>query len=526
MIKITRESNRSTLGTGDSKLKVDTINNKSEKRPNPYITNSAHRNPKAYKPSQEGTKRNAKQKKQDNRRTGLLKTKAGQTKIEKDKTVKNAKENSVKSADRKTRGQTANYIEKYDEEKRKSEITNKLLRSKSFKKVKVNEEGGDVNEIMYASFETLCTPEFIACKSDDKVRGTEKSISDETSDDTLKLEYWDNVLKMADEELKKSTDLVELIRNWSIGNSLKFNLSSEDLQTFLNRNKEIHSTDLISRSKYTLLEPTMDSDKITGKCSLVNYSLQLEDESVSIEDEESTSMCSIPRSLSETILNVNQSNSVQLQGNATHYIHELSSNEEIISDSESNVHMKCECNSSDDGNLNLEAKTQSNGNSEDYDDSEIDETVRGWKRRASEIMENEIDEEEAGAVETQKQHVADGKSYHRGASEIEDSESDSSELDEEKLFLITAASRTIDVGSSVENLKSSLNDLDVPCTCSNLNVYDFVSEERSDSLETPIVNTSGKEGMKENDGFLISIKFYARLSFTLDDREILLLKQN
>lgn len=521
MMGVAHESGETKLGTGEVKSgrkeKPTKTTNMSKqipsKRSNPYTTHSIHRNPKA------------KPKKQNNRKTEVMKTKPTQNKVEK----------KAKSTDKRIK--TANTEEeKYEKDKRKSEITNKLQRFKSVKRVKLNEEAGDIKENMCEHQECNLdkphpqrSPEFIECKSNDEIGGTENTSCSETSDETLQLQYWDNVLKMADEELKKSNDLVEIIRSMSVKSididtdkilselrakaSQKIDQSSEDLQA-MNKNKDINMSELSSRSKYTLLEP-LDFDKIPEKSTSENSdvydTVQREEESQSDEgkEKETVSMHFLPQSLSETILNLNQSNSVTLQMNMTHYIHEQSSNEdfylpnpdmvetngvrEYLVDkfNRSNVQLMCECDSSDEDDVNIgTSKSQSN-----VDISESDEVVRDWtckNKRRGMIYNNEADD-----VEIQEQDVKDAEGHLTEMSQVEDCESDSSELDDDKLFPTTIVSGAFqgslsDIGAYLKLLPS---DHYVPRTCSNFNMEeyaDFANRVQSNKSTSSIINFSGK----------------------------------
>lgn len=92
---------------------------------------------------------------------------------------------------------------KYEKDKRKTEITNKLQRFKSEKKLKDHEESGDVED---------GSEEFSKQEVEESAR---TSSGEQIESRGPESEYWVNVLKMADKKLQGSKDWVEILKNIS-----------------------------------------------------------------------------------------------------------------------------------------------------------------------------------------------------------------------------------------------------------------------------------------------------------------------
>ncbi|XP_017299565.1 uncharacterized protein LOC108252395 [Diaphorina citri] len=175
--------------------------------------------------------------------------------------------------------------------------------------------------------------------------------------------YWDNLIKMADEEIQKSDHLVELLRKISSG---KVNVDTEEVLSTLTT-REVTETDLStahksvgdsqsivqngieehnfinlsSRFKYTLLEP-ININQLLEKSTSIDFDLcehfrQFGDEDLDIElgeEEDGCSDSSMPDSISESILNLNHTERSQFgDGDLDIELREEEDAEDVCSDS-------------------------------------------------------------------------------------------------------------------------------------------------------------------------------------------------
>lgn len=455
------------------------------KRPNPYRKHSSLRNPKSVKLCQENLNKNVKQ---INKRAEFLKAKALEN--------KNSKVNKMKSVEKKLQRSTTREDEKYENEKRKSEITGKLKRfrsAKSARQVQLHEDAGDIAKDKCESLNSNendfvhdCSPGMRSNKSYEIIDPQYPNCSEDI-ENSLQQHYWDNMIKLADEQLQKSNDLVEIIRNMSVGNvdtetfllewkkqvfqnsgSIEISQSLENLRSnILIKNERSRSKDLLnSRNKYTLLEP-IDINSHTSK-SIPDLAGLVHLKSDPTLDDSSYSVYSMPDEISDIILNLNERTS-----NEEFYLTEPEklnesseerqfSNDEIIRVVESDYQLSCDfCTDEenlDDVNVTIDERNAHNKDIVTENNSESDEINRTWQcnTKTTETVKNAIDDV-----------ICVNREDDCKRSSLEDLQANNSELDDRMLScFITVENEVIEDSprSIDDNVLCLIHDFHVPRT--------------------------------------------------------------